>query len=281
MPWYAILSFILLGIFGIVSLLFLFAVKPNRRRDASDFTGVFFAHRGLHDGTGKIPENSMVAFARAKEAGYGVEFDVQMTKDKKLVVFHDQTLKRMCGVDVKLNTLTYEELQQYTLLDGEEKIPTLAQVLDFLEDVPICCELKYYRKLDDPELCEMVDALLNTYKGSVCVESFSPFIVRWFRKNNPSRIRGQLASNLEFEELPYWVHVAVGHLVINIISRPDFVSYHFADRTIGLRICRRVFKPLLFGWTFRDNEEIRESAEKGYQSFIFEHCLPEDELIIE
>ncbi len=281
MPWYAIVSLVLLGLLLLVFALFAYAIKPGRKRDASAFAGKFFAHRGLHDGTAAAPENSMAAFARAKEAGYGVEFDVQYTLDKQVVVFHDETLKRVCGVDKKVRELTYEQLQQYVLLGGEQKIPTLAQVLTFLEDVPVCCEVKYYGSLSNAELCADVVAHLEHYKGDACVESFSPFIIRWFRKNDPDRIRGQLASNLEFENLPMLIHIAVGQLIVNLVSRPDFVAYHYANRTMGLRLCRKLFKPLMFGWTYRDNDAIRDSADEGYHSFIFEDCYPEQKLIVE
>ena len=113
MNGYVIAALVVLGLTLLLFMLFVFAVKPGRRRDASAFAGKFFAHRGLHDGTAAAPENSMAAFARAKEAGYGVEFDVQFTLDQQVVVFHDETLKRVCGVDKKVRELTYEQLQEY------------------------------------------------------------------------------------------------------------------------------------------------------------------------
>ena len=85
----------------IALVLFVVAVimmKPRKKRDTSYFHTKMYAHRGLH-GNG-VPENSMTAFKLAVEKGYGVELDVQMTKDKQLVVFHDGNLKRVCGVDV-------------------------------------------------------------------------------------------------------------------------------------------------------------------------------------
>ena len=72
-----------------------------------------------------IPENSMAAFANAVEHGYGIELDIQLTKDKQLVVFHDHTLTRMCGIDLPVCEMTYEELQKCTLGDTEEKNPSV------------------------------------------------------------------------------------------------------------------------------------------------------------
>ncbi len=78
--------------------LILFLVAPGKRRDTGKFERKAFAHRGLHDNPGGIPENSLAAFRRARAHGYGVELDVQLSKDGQVVVFHDDTLDRVCGV---------------------------------------------------------------------------------------------------------------------------------------------------------------------------------------
>ena len=70
-----------------------------------------YAHRGLHDNATDAPENSMAAFRKAVEAGYGIELDVQLSKDRIPVVFHDETLRRVCGVEGKVRDYTFEELQ--------------------------------------------------------------------------------------------------------------------------------------------------------------------------
>ena len=69
-------------------------------------TDIFVAHRGLFDNNAGIPENSLPAFTRASQSGYGIETDVQMTKDGVLVVFHDDTLDRMTGVHGVLSDCT-------------------------------------------------------------------------------------------------------------------------------------------------------------------------------
>ena len=70
----------------------------ERKREIWKFRGTQWAHRGLHDKKSGIPENSMAAFREAIRVNKGIELDVHLTKDKKIAVFHDDSLKRMCKV---------------------------------------------------------------------------------------------------------------------------------------------------------------------------------------
>ena len=102
----------------------------------------YIAHRGLFNNI-DIPENSLIAFEEAAKNKYGIELDIQLTKDDKLVVFHDSSLKRMTGIDKNLIDCTYDELLQYKLLDTNEVIPLFKDVLNILEkDTPLIIEIK-------------------------------------------------------------------------------------------------------------------------------------------
>ena len=103
--------------------------------------GFRYAHRGLH-GPG-VPENSLAAFRRAAEAGYGAELDVHLTRDGRLVVIHDGDLERMCGVPGRVAEKTAEELAALRLAGSEEHIPLLEEVLPlFAGRAPLVVELK-------------------------------------------------------------------------------------------------------------------------------------------
>lgn len=260
---------------GVLAVLFLglmFLIKPNKRRDVSKFYGKRYAHRGLHDS--KIPENSKTAFMKAREQGYGVELDVQMTKDGKLVVFHDGTLKRMCGIEGFLRDYTYEELQAFTLKDTNERIPLFDDVLRILEDVNLICEIKSDNGIRNNRICEMTYEKLEKYRGNWCMESFSPFLVEWFRIHHPEIIRGQLSCNMKKEPGQTWiVNFALTHLLANAVSRPDFIAYRFTDTNkFGYRLCRLLFHPFCIAWTPRGTEEIA-AAEKEFETIIFEQPL--------
>ena len=79
------------------------------------------AHRGYWGGD--VPENSRAAYERAAEKGYPIEIDVYLTKDEKIVSFHDGTLKRMTGGEGGVWDYTYEELQQFRLGNSQEGGP--------------------------------------------------------------------------------------------------------------------------------------------------------------
>ena len=101
-----------------------------------------YAHRGLHQKP-VIPENSMAAFRRAVEAGFGIELDLHLTRDGKLAVIHDSSLKRTCGVDQNVEDMTMEEAQSCFLEESREQIPEFTEVLQLVAGrVPLIVELK-------------------------------------------------------------------------------------------------------------------------------------------
>ena len=174
---------------------FAFLVAPGRatRAQKAPFLYRNYAHRGLHTEDGTVPENSLPAFRAAAEAGYAVEMDVHLTADDQLVVFHDDTLERMCGVPGVIDDFTLAELRALRLGDTDCVIPTFAEALEALGGrVPLLLEVK--RGHNNRRLCALTLAALRTYGGPYCVESFDPTIVAWFRRNAPDILRGQLSQ---------------------------------------------------------------------------------------
>ena len=136
------LIWILLGIVVLIFLLYLLCLRCDRRRDWKKLRGWRYAHRGFHDKP-RIPENSLPAFKRAVQCGFGAELDVHLMKDGHLAVIHDASLKRTAGADVLVEDLTAEELRQYTLEGTEYHIPLLEEVLPiFAGKAPLIVELK-------------------------------------------------------------------------------------------------------------------------------------------
>ena len=112
-------------------LLWVLAIRPCRRREEEmqRFAAQYYAHRGLHNEAEGIPENSMGAFACAVAEGYGIELDVHLSRDGEAVVFHDDNLRRMCGVDACVTDLSWAELSKLHLRGTEYTIPRFSDVL--------------------------------------------------------------------------------------------------------------------------------------------------------
>lgn len=255
--------------------LLLWLILPGKRRMTSPFDHTLYAHRGLHTNEGGVPENSPAAFTAAVKAGYGVELDIQFTADRQIVVFHDNDLKRMCGIDRRVDELTYAELSKLRLLDSNQHIPLLSEVLEILDGATLLCEIKAMHSYTDTSLCAAALPLLNGYKGAVCIESFNPFMVRWFRKHAPHYIRGILSKKFDKGEVAAALRLPLSSLFTNWLCRPDFIAYQHTDHRQPLfRLCR-LFRPMTVAWTVRSPAEAKE-AKKRFDTVIFEEYLPTD-----
>lgn len=256
---------------ALVLLLFIilvWSIRPNPKR-FKGFPVPLFAHRGLHDGTN--PENSLAAFIRARQNNYGVELDVRLTADKKLVVFHDDNLKRLCGEELSVCSLSYDELNRYRLSGTDQKIPRFEEVLKELQGMPVICEIKSLPGEPVEEICEAVCREVKGYPGFLCIESFNPFVLQWFRKNRSEFIRGQLSMNFmkERDRLSFVKAFIMTHLLVNVIGRPDFIAYRHTDDAAGFFLCRKIFRPVCAAWTVRGETELKHARLK-YQAIIFE-----------
>ncbi len=260
----------------VLLILYLLLVSPRmiHRADRKKFfKNVFYAHRGLFDNESDAPENSLAAFQKAVDAGYGMELDVQLTKDDKVVVFHDATLERMCGVQGNVWDYTLEELKQFQLLNSNETIPTFEEVLNLVAGkTPLIVEYKLDRPLT--LVCELGNELLSQYEGAYCVESFHPFALMWYKKHRPDVMRGQLSGNLskETEDPKKKIYYSlVSYLLTNILTRPDFIAYdHRYVNNISRRVCRWL-GALSVTYTVKSVERYEE-VKNDFDLFIFDSC---------
>lgn len=240
-----------------------------------DLQGWAYAHRGLH-GNG-IPENSMGAFRAALEGGYGVELDVHLLKDGNLAVIHDSLLNRTTGQPGRVEDLSTGDLKNYPLEGTGETIPEFMDVLTlFNGQAPLIVELKPVDG-NHAQLCEAACNMLATYKGVYCLESFDPRCVAWLKKNKPQLIRGQLTENFlkTRNDLPDYQKFMLTHNLMNLLGRPDFVAYKFADRkdSFTTALCRRLWKAQGVTWTLKTQEEYDTAVKEGWLP-IFEGFRP-------
>ena len=269
---WTILLLIAAGLF----LLYLFLIAPRfGRRDMSAMTGRWYAHRGLWNA--ERPENSLPAFHAAVEGGYGIETDVHITRDNRLVVFHDDDLARMCGDSRKVADCTLEELRACRLAGTGCLIPTFDEFLTVVDGrVPLLIEIKSDKRV--ALLCELIDRRMSGYSGRYMIESFDPRAVRWYRKNRPDILRGQLTFGLTApsKQPKTLITRFLASQTMNVLGRPDFIAAEAAtDNSLPLRLLR-LWPAHWVAWTVRSRADMARLKGR-YETQIFEGFIPEEE----
>ncbi len=231
-------------------------------------TSNLIVHRGMYNINKGIPENSLKAFEMAIENNHIIELDLHLLKDNSVVVFHDDNLERMTGMDKNIKDCTYDEIKDLNLNSTKYHIPLLKKVLELVDGkVPLVIEFKYDVR---PGLLEKeAMKFLQKYNGEFVVKSFSPLSVNWFKKNYPDIIRGQLVSSYEKVELNGFLKLLLRNMFFNFITKPDFISYNIKALPNRKVSKFRERKPVL-GWVIRNKDDMNK-AKKYCDNFICEN----------
>ncbi|MBE0476047.1 MAG: glycerophosphodiester phosphodiesterase [Coriobacteriia bacterium] len=226
------------------------------------------AHRGLHSGDARRPENSIAAFRAAAEAGYPVELDVHLTADGHVVVIHDDSLERMTGDPRRVEDARLEEIRRLRLLGTEERLPTLGEALAEIDGrVPVLVEIK--NRGGAGRLEDAVTEELDGYEGEAAVMSFNPFSLARVAERAPDLPRGQLSGTFAGEDVAVHKRFVLRHLLTNWKGRPDFVAYELDGLPrLGVKLQRLRGRPVL-AWTAEDPESF-ERAEALADNVIFD-----------
>lgn len=290
-----------------------YLVAPRKGNEGWDgFDGRRFAHRGLFDqprsasraphdagidarpgwerdvkvyGRPVLPENSLSAFRRAVQLGFGAELDVHLTRDGRLAVVHDSDLLRVCGRPGIVEQLTSEELGVYRLLGTQERIPFLEEVLPLFESGgaspdgrrPLIVEVKAEGG-NAASLTAATVGCLDRFDVPWCIESFDPRVLIWLRRNRPEVVRGQLAEDFlqpgEGGGLKPPVRFALTNLLLDFLTRPDFIAYRYEDRrNLAAVLSCRLLGGHQVSWTIRDQGAMMQAEDEG-NTTIFERFVP-------
>ena len=230
------------------------------------------AHRGLYNNKEGIVENTIKAFNKAIEKGYAIELDVQILKDGNLIVFHDDNLLRLTGINKRVYDSTLEYIKSVNLLNTNEKIPTLKEVLDtVLGKVPLVIEIKSGIFLHGIE--KKLYDVLKEYNGKFCIESFNPFSVLWF-KNNASLVpRGLLTTKNYSSFKKFLISITNNLSFTNKLLKLDFLACNY--KNINSKLIKRTknSKIYLFAYTI-NNEKEYEKLKDICDGIIFENFIP-------
>ena len=261
--------------------IWLFLIAPGSSKGMESFKRVKYAHRGLHGdltGEGYAAENSLTAFERACRLGFGIELDVQLTRDGELVVFHDNTVDRVTGATGKVKDMTFAELRALKLSGTDDVIPTLEEVLRVVGGrVPLLVEMKETNF--DHSISEATAKVLKCYEGPFIVESFSPLAFEAIRREMPGALCGFLADkHTSYEKTRTLLHRLIQRCLLNFKCRPAFISLNRkTPKLFPIPFIKAVFKTPMIAWTVKSEAEEREAYENGFDGIIFEQYIPEKE----
>ena len=218
-------------------------------------------HRGIHDNI-NIYENTLEAFKLSIKKGYAIELDVRMTKDKQIVVFHDNNTKRLTKKDLIVEENTYQELNNQNILH----IPLLIEVLELVKGkVPLLIEIKPTKK--DYELAANLMTILNNYEGKYAIQSFNPKVLYWFRKNYPQILRGQLSMKYTEHKISSIKKYILSKMLFNKITKPNFISYKYNELNIEQIKKYKKQNIYVIGWTITNEKEYNH-YKKYYDNLI-------------
>ncbi len=215
-------------------------------KDLKPLLNKLIAHRGIHNKY--IKGNSLVAIDMSIMKNYPVEFDVTLTKDNVVILCHDNFIK--CGnKNFIISNHRYEELKNVC-----HELVTLEEVLKLVSGkVPLLIEIKPYTKGNKIE--KEVVKLLDGYNGYFAIQSFSPFIIYWFKKNRPNYIRGQLLTNTyNYNSI---VNGIYKYMLFNKFTNPDFICYNIKGLPNKQIKKVRKTKPII-GWTIKKESQIKK-----------------------
>jgi len=213
------------------------------------------AHRGLWDKDG-APENSLAAFQAAIARGYGIELDVQLSADGEAMVFHDDDLKRLTGVDGRICDRTAADLGELRLAGTEETIPTLLEALAVIgHRAMVHVELKTpYGGVGALE--QRAHEILIDHAGPVSVIGFNPYSHAWFAERFPGVLRG--LDSHRYDQAPHLAEEqrrAFARLEHVAVAKPHFLALGVDMLPSPLAAQHREAGLPIVAWTVRSSEQ--------------------------
>ena len=239
------------------------------------------AHRGLHDRSAGVIENSLSAFSAAVENGFATECDVQLSSDGKPFVFHDDTLERLTGREGPVGSLSANELDKLPLLDSANgdcppRFETLLEALN--GEQLLVVEIKSQPdNASQRGVARAVAGALADYAGPVVVESFDPKLLTLVRAAGYAGPLGIiLMRNIGKFGGPkgFFSEQVLRHMLHWPMTRFDFMSVNKTDLDLPMvRFWRAMGRPVT-AWTIRSSAEA-EGSRSGADQIVFEGFSPE------
>jgi len=229
------------------------------------------AHRGLHDASRGIIENTASAFAAAVAGNYAIECDLQLADDGEAMVFHDETLDRLTQQQGPVAALTTDALKAIAFKSTTDRMMTLRELCGLVAGrVPLIIELKSHFN-GDTRLAARTVEILQGYAGPVAVMSFDPAMVSAIASAAPGLPRGLVAEKRMLRDFGMSTSA---YLKAAFRAQPHFLAWSVRDLPAFLPLTARyVFGLPLLTWTVR-TEADRARASRWAGQMIFEGFRP-------
>ena len=224
-----------------------------------------WAHRGA---SGYAPENTIPAFKLAVEQkADGVELDVHLSSDGKLMVIHDETVDRTSNGTGRVVDMTCQELKKLDFSNGmpgykDVRIPTLKEVYGLLKNtnltinVEIKCDVVIYYGIWD-KVIELEREM--GMQGRIIYSSFNHYSLLKVRRLDPNAVCGLLYDAMLYQPWDYARQLGVQALHPHF-SEPTFVTGEVeAAHRLGLSVNV---------WTVNEEADLRRMAEMGCDGII-------------
>ena len=281
MDWYYILAIVIAVL--LVGFCFMFwCGNKNKVYNHDWLYKTYIAHRGYFNNEKGVVENTKTAFLKAVEKGYLIETDISLTKDDKIIVYHDNDFKRLFNVDKKICELTLDEIKQLSYENSEDKVLEFSEFLDVIDGkTGLLIEFKSQSTKRDQILCDKAMEILKDYKGNYVVQSFQPVLLSYIRKKYPIVPRGQLFMKFNLKEerknmkgkgfkgfasyLTKWMY---NNKLTNCISRPMFIDHSYHNIDFMAKLCH-CFVPMIV-YTVTKQEDF-DSLKTKVDNIIFEN----------
>jgi glycerophosphoryl diester phosphodiesterase len=217
------------------------------------------AHRGLHDISAGIVENTASAFNAAIAANYAIETDLQISADGEAMVYHDEALGRLTEGSERLAALPAARIKQAPFKIGSDRILTLAELCELVAGrVTLVLELKSAFN-GDLRIAGRAIEVLKNYSGPVAVMSFDPALIVEVRRLAAGLPRGIVVASRFVQAggriINWWESVRLAYLLHVPFSRPQFISNAADDLpSLTSRVARALGVPLIT-WTIRSETQ--------------------------
>jgi len=230
----------------------------HETRRAAFITARPIAHRGLHDLSRGVVENTQTAFAAAIAQGYPIECDLQRTSDGEAVVFHDDHLDRLTEGHGLVKNQTTAQMKALTIRQSQDRVQTLSELLAQVKGrVPLVIELKSHWD-GDVRLAERAVQLLGNYAGPYCIMSFDPDMIAAVRRLSPQTIRGIVAERYNdpyYGSLPLARQIELRTFAHVGRTMPDFVSFYYEELPWAPITALRASGMPVITWTIRSQDQ--------------------------